>query len=166
MGISMIIAFQWENLTFITTPVHKVLDPSAGRLLEWNINYGILIIIVIITLIMSLLQRFTVDQETLRQLKKEQKLLQEEMKQYKDHPEKLMALQKKQLEFIPQTFDLTLRPLLYTGIPFILFFRWFSDFFTMMGDIKIFGYFSNWIWPYLILSIILSQIWRKLLKLP
>ena len=58
----------------------------------------------IIALLITLVQKYTVDQESLKKIKGEQKLLQEEMKKYKDHPEKLLELQKKQLEFLPQPY--------------------------------------------------------------
>ena len=123
-----------------------------------------IIITAIISLILSLVQKYATDQESLKQLKSEQKLLQEEMKQYKDHPEKLMELQKKQLEFIPKTMDLTMAPVLYTAIPIILFFRWFSEYFTMNPE-KILGFFS-WFWAYLIFSIVFSIVFRKVFKMP
>ena len=85
------------------------------------------------------------------------------MKKYKDHPEKLMELQKKQFEFIPKTMKLSMRAIVFTGIPFILFFRWFMDFFTAIGDPKFFGFLS-WFWFYLIFSIIFSSILRKIFK--
>ena len=169
LAISMLIGFFWNSMPFVKETIHLILDPSAGKLLNWNINLGMIIITFIISFILSLFQKYTIDQETLRTLKKEQKLLQEEMKKYKDNPEKLMEFQKKQLEFIPKTFDLTMRPLLYTAIPIILFFRWFSDYFTALSSpLKILGFFStsgSWIWAYLILSIIFSSIFRKVLKL-
>ena len=39
--------------------------------------------------------------------KKEQKILQEEMKKYRDHPEKMAELSKKQFAFFPKTMKLT-----------------------------------------------------------
>ena len=107
------------------------------------------------------IQKYTTDQNLLREIKKEQKLLQGEMKKYKDHPEKLLEMQKKQLEFIPKTMDITMRPLLYTIVPIVLFFRWFSDYFALYPEIKIFGYLG-WIWAYLIFAIIFSIIFRKI----
>ncbi|MFH1307881.1 MAG: EMC3/TMCO1 family protein [archaeon] len=163
--LSFIIAIYWDSqtLTFIKDFVHIVLDPSAGALLEWNITYGMMIIVLIISLITILVQKYTTDQETLRELRKEQKILQEEMKKFKDHPEKLIELQKKQFEFVPKTMKLTMRPIIFTGIPFILFFRWFHDFFTLAGNPEFFG-FLNWFWFYLIFAIIFSSIFKKILK--
>ncbi|MDP1695726.1 MAG: EMC3/TMCO1 family protein [archaeon] len=161
--ISLVMGGMWNRLPFIKDTIHGVLDPTAGRLLNWNIDWGMVIIAAMITLITTLLQKYTTDQNLLREIKKEQKLLQEEINKYKNHPEKLLELQKKQLEFIPKTMDITMRPLIYTVIPIILFFRWFSDYFLLHTGIKIFGFFG-WIWAYLIFSIIFSMILRKALK--
>ncbi|MFH1290439.1 MAG: EMC3/TMCO1 family protein, partial [Nanoarchaeota archaeon] len=105
------------------------------------------------------IQKYTTDQDLLRQIKKEQKLLQGEMKKYKEHPDKLLEMQKKQLQFIPKTFEITMRPIMYTSIPIILFFRWFNDYFAA-NPIKIFG-FLGWFWAYFIFSIIFTTVFRK-----
>ena len=166
--LSMAIAFFWDSLPYVKDTIHFILDPTIGSLLKWNISWGMFIIVFVISIILSLFQKFTIDQNLLRELKKEQKILQEEMQKFKDHPEKLLELQKKQFEFFPKTMDLTLRPIAYTGIPIVLFFRWFSDYFASLASPeKIFGIFSTsgWFWAYFILSIILSIIFRKIFKL-
>ena len=81
------------------------------------------------------------------------------MKKYKDNPDKLLELQKKSMEFIPKTMDITMRPLIFTAIPVILFLRWFADYFSQ-NPVKIFGFFSG-IWAYIVFSIIFSIILRK-----
>jgi uncharacterized membrane protein (DUF106 family) len=109
------------------------------------------------------MQKYFTDQDTLRKLKAEQKLLQQEMRKFEKDPQKLLQLQKKQLEFIPKTMDLTMRPLIFTAVPIILLFRWFNDFFLTYSADKIFG-FMTWIWAYLLFSIIFSAIFRKVLN--
>lgn len=163
MFISLFIAFAWDKFAFIKNSVHAVLDPSAGWLLNWNLDIGMLIIVFLITLLSTLVQKFTTDQKALRELKKEQKILSEEMKKYKDHPEKVAELSKKQMEFIPRTMRLTSRSMLFTGVPFILFFRWFSDVFSSMGNPKFFGIFG-WFLFYFIFTIVFSSILKKVLK--
>ena len=163
MLLSLVIVGLWDKVPAIKDSVHAILNPTAGYLLNANVFWGMVVIVGIISLIMTLVQKYATDQETLRELKKEQKILQEEMKKYKDHPEKLLELQKKQLEFIPKTMKLTMRPIIYTGIPIILFFRWFNDYFNALGEYRFFG-FMAWIWFYLLASIIFSSIFRKVLK--
>lgn len=166
MIISLVIAMFWDRIPFIKDSVHAALDPSAGwLLLNLNITFGMLIIVFIISLLTTIIQKYATDQEALRELRKEQKILQEEMKKYRDHPEKMAELSKKQFAFIPQTFKLTSRAIMFTGIPFILFFRWFSDFFAQeaLVSFRFFGFFT-WFWFYLIFTMVFSTILRKVLK--
>lgn len=162
--IALAVPALWNSLPIIKSAVHFILDPTAGFLLNWNVHIGMVLLTAILTFIITLVQKYTIDQEAMRSLKAEQKKLQEEMKQYKDNPEKLLELQKKSLEFIPRTFELTLKSSLYTVIPIILFFRWFQDYFTS-HPAKIFG-FMGWFLAYLILAIFLSIPFRKIFKLP
>lgn len=164
MIVSFFIAAFWDTLPILKNSVHCILDPTAGALLNFDLSLGMAVIVLIISFIITILQKYTTDQETLRELKKEQKILQEEMKKYKEHPEKIMELQKKQLEFIPKTMKLTMRPMIFTGVPFILFFRWFNDFFATIENIKFFGFFESWFITYLLLSILFSSILKKVLK--
>lgn len=165
MLASLVIAFFWDRLAFIKDSVHAVLDPSAGVLLNWHLTWGMLIIVFVIGLLTTIVQKYATDQKTLKELKKEQKVLQEEMKKYKDDPGKVMELQKKQFEFLPKTMKLSMRAMIYTGVPFILFFRWFMDFFTAIEEatgapVRFLGFLS-WFWFYLIFTIVFSSIFRK-----
>ncbi len=164
MILSLFIAAFWDSFPVLKNSVHFLLDPTAGVLLNLNPTIGLSIIVFIISLFTVIIQKYATDQETLKELRKEQKIIQEEMKKYKDHPEKLMELQKKQFEFLPRTMKLTMRPIIYTGIPFILFFRWFNDFFTTMQDVKFFGITGSWFITYLVLSILFTSILKKVLK--
>ena len=163
MLASMIIAFYWEKLNSIRAFVHWILDPTAGVLLNWNLTFGMFIIVFIIAVITTLVQKYATDQKTLKKLKNEQKKLQKEMQEVKNHPEKLMELQKKQFEFMPRMMKLSMRPVMFTGVPFILFFRWFMDFFNALGNPKLLGFFS-WFWFYLIFTMIFSGFIRKWMK--
>nr|QBM01233.1 hypothetical protein [uncultured archaeon] len=163
MVISVAIAGLWDSVPAIKNSVHYILDPTVGWLINWNIHLGTLFIVFAITLITTLVQKFATDQEALRELKKEQKILQEEMNKYKEHPEKLMELQKKQMQFIPKTMKLTSRSIMFTGVPFILLFRWFNDVFAGMDNPKFFG-FMSWFLFYLIFAMVFSSILRKAMK--
>jgi len=165
MLASILIAGLWSYIPIIKEITHTILDPSVGFLLNWNIYFGMFFVVFVISLGMTLAQKYLTDQETLRKMKEEQKLAKEEMKKYKNEPEKLLELNKKQMEKMPQMFEITARPLLYTFIPIVLFFRWFSDFFSSssLTSFKFFGFLS-WFWFYLIFSIIFSSILRKALN--
>lgn len=164
MLLSLVIAGLWDRLPVIKNSIHAVLDPSAGALLLWNVSWGMTFIILVVTLIVTLAQKYATDQEALKELKKEQKAIQKQMKEFKEHPEKLMELQKTQMKLFPKQMKLSMRAIAYTGIPLILFFRWFQDFFATLGDVKFFGIIGSWFLFYLIIAMAFGMLLRKWLK--
>lgn len=161
MALSILIAGFWDQIPYLKSSINYVLSPTAGWLLNWNTTWGMLIVVFVISLISIIAQKYATDQKQLKELRKEQKLLQEEMKKFKEHPEKLIELQKKQMEFLPKTMKLSTRAILFTGVPFILLFRWFNDYFVA----KPFNFigFLPWFWFYLIFTLIFTAILRKVL---
>jgi len=163
MLIAMGIATLWDKSPILKNSVGYVLNPTLGWLLNLNMTWGMIIIIFVLTLITTLVQKYATDQEELRKLKKEQKDIGKEMKENMHDVEKRKTLQSKQFESMPKMMKLSMRPMMFTIIPLILFFRWFMDYFGTVGDPRFFGILS-WFWFYLIGSIIISSILRKVLK--
>ena len=161
MFLAMVLAGLWDKIPAIKNSIHYVFDPSAGALLNWNLNIGMLIIVLIITALTTVIQKYATDQKTLKELKAEQKELQKQMKEFKNHPEKLMELQKRQFAMMPKQMKLSMRAVIYTGIPFILFFRWFNDYFSVLPEGTKFWLGLGWFWFYLISAIIFGSILRK-----
>jgi len=163
MLASLVIAFFWDKFAGIKSAAHAILDPSAGALLDWHITFGMIALVFIISLFMTLLQKYATDQKEIKRLKDEQKGYQKEMKEYKDHPEKLMEIQKNAMPLTLELMKHSMRPMIYTGIPLILFFRWFWDYFNAIPDFRFLG-FITWFWFYLLGSMIISTILRKFMK--
>ncbi len=162
MIVSLAVATLWDKVPIIGEVVHIAFDPSLGALLNWDVTIGLLIITAILNLITTLLHKHVTDQDLLKQIKEEQKLVNEEMKLYKSNPEKTMELSKKSMELAFKTFPITMRPVVYTAIPFILLIRWFGDYFKE-NPAKILGFMSG-LWGYIVFFIIFSIIFRKILK--
>lgn len=160
---SILVGLFWDSVPFIKSSIHAVLNPTAGWLLNYNLNVGMTIIIFVLTLMTTLAQKYLTDQKALKELKEEMKKNQEDTKKYAEHPEKLLELRKSQGDFFKRSLKLTSRSLMFTGIPFILLFRWFNDFFIALGNPKFFGVFT-WFWFYFIASMVLSSILRKMMK--
>jgi uncharacterized membrane protein (DUF106 family) len=160
MIFTLIFAGLWDKVPAIKNSVDFILNPTAGALLNWNLNLGMLIVVLIITIITTIVQKYATDQKTLKELRDETKEIQKQMKEFKDHPEKMMELQKKQFSMMPKQMKLSMRAILYTGIPFVLFFRWFNDFFLAAGSPK-FLLGLGWFWFYLITTIIIGSILSK-----
>jgi uncharacterized membrane protein (DUF106 family) len=164
LGLGLLVGSLWNHVPVIKETAHYLLDPSAGKLLSWNINVGMIVIVGVITLFITVVQKYTLDIETLKRLKAEQKDIQRQMKEFKDHPEKMLEFQKRQLPLTMEILEVSMSSTLYSAIPIILFFRWFSDYF-INHPVKIFG-FMSWFWAYIIISIVFSSIFRKIFKLP
>ena len=163
---SLIIAFSWNSVPIIKDSVHAALNPTAGKLLEWNLTWGMLILVFIIAFFTTLVQKYATDQEALKELKAEQKELQKDVKEFKDDPQKMLEMNQKNMkrsfEIMGQIMTISMKATVFTIIPFILLFRWFMDVFTAMGNPKFFG-FLGWIWFYLIFIIVFSSILRKVM---
>ena len=163
MLLTLVIASLWDKVSWIKSSVHYVLDPSAGFLLNWNLWVGMAVIVLVINFITTIIQKYTTDQKALKELRNEQKQIQKEIKENKSNPQKVMELQKKNMGSIPKQFRLNMVSIAYTGVPFILLFRWFNDYFIAASNPKLFG-FLGWFWFYLILSIIFSSLLKKWMK--
>ena len=164
MLVSLVIAGLWDKVSVIKNFIHAILDPTAGALLIWDVSWGMTFVILVITLVVTLAQKYATDQEALRELKKEQKDIQKQMKEFREHPEKLMELQKTQMKLFPKQMKLSMRAITFTGVPLILFFRWFQDFFVTLGDVKFFGIIGSWFLFYLIIAMVFGSILRKYMK--
>lgn len=161
--VSLLIASLWDKdgFNWIKDSVHFILDPSAGFLLNWNLNIGMLIIVLFITAFTTLVQKYATDQESLKEIKKEQKRIQEKIKAFRHDPKKSMELQKQQMKLMPKQMKLSMSAIAYTGVPFIILFRWFSDYFTTTGQPIRFWFGMSWFVFYLLGAIIFGSILRK-----
>jgi len=162
MGVSLLVASLWDKVPQIKNAIHYALNPTAGFLISWNLAVGMLLVILVINILTTIIQKYTTDQKTLKEMKKEQKDLQNQMKEarQKGDTQKMSELSKKQFGFMGKQFKLNMNSLAYTSIPLILLFRWFNDYFVSAGNPKFFG-FMGWFIFYLIASIILSGILKK-----
>lgn len=167
MFLSFAIVSLWNTLPSIREGAHAILDPSLGVLLNWNLVIGMMIVVLIISLITSLFQKYATDQETLRELKKEQKELQSEANKFKSDPAKMMEINKKNMarsmEIAGSMMKISMRPIVFTSVPFILLFRWFYDYFGALESARVLG--MHWILFYLIFAMIFGSVLRKVLKI-
>src|SRR3990172_12096546 len=76
----------------------------------------------LISFFISLVNYLVLDKEKMHELKRKQKALQEEMKSHKDNPVKIMELQKEMFSHMGESFKHSLKPMLITFVPLILFF--------------------------------------------
>jgi len=127
-------------------------------LLVANPHIGIICFSLLVSLFVTIVNYFILDKDRMRELKQKQKDLQAEMKNHKDNPAKMMELQKELMGHTMETMKHSMKPMLITWIPIILFFGWLRGVYGTQ--------WASLIWYYIGASLVGSIIFRKLFKLP
>lgn len=102
------------------------LDPVLNPLLQLPILLVIVILSFVIALIISVIYKYTTNQDLMKQLKSEMKEFQKQMKELKQHPEQMMAVQKKSMETNMKYMMQSMKSTLFTFIPIIIIFGWMN----------------------------------------
>lgn len=129
---------------------------------------SIIIVSFIIAFFITLVYKYTTNQHEMSSIRRELKELQEKAKEHKKEPEKMIEIQKelaeKNLTYMKHSF----KPMMYTFLPIIIIFWWLSGIFKEIGvvlTIPFVGWGLNWIWTYIIFSLIFSMTIRKVMKI-
>jgi uncharacterized membrane protein (DUF106 family) len=165
MIVAMLIAMNWNKWTWLKDSVHSVFDPSIGALLDWQLTIGMLIIVFFLAAVMTFVQKYTTNQKELKEIKKIQKELQAKQKEHRHDPAKSAEISKEMMSLMPKQMKLGMRTVVYTTIPFIIFFQWFRDYFGALEEatgapVRFLGFLS-WFWFYLLGSIAFSSFLKK-----
>ncbi len=143
-----------------------MLDSLFNSIFGWAIDispiFGLFIIAFVLTLFVTLVYKFMTDQELLKSIKQEMKEIREEMKKFKDDPQKMMELNKKSMEHSLSQMKNTFKPMLITFIPLIIVFGWLRNIYGTL-TLNFLGIHS-WLLIYIIFSMVLSLILRKIMK--
>jgi len=122
--------------------------------------------VILITLIITLVQKYTVDQNVMMELKEDSKKMRKELKAVKDDPVKFQQHQKKMMDLSMKQMKMSFKPMMYYMIPLIFFFTWLRN--TMTGIIvlkpPIWPWEMGYLGSYIVLSIFFSIMFRKILK--
>lgn len=138
-----------------------------GPILSLPDPLGVLIICFILTLLITLLYKYMTDQELMKTLKAEMKSMQQEMKKLKDQPDKVMKMQKEAMSKNMKYFMHSMKPNLISFIPIIFIFSWLRKYYLDLGNpavLSIGGLNLSWLWTYIIFSVVLGLLLRKVLK--
>jgi uncharacterized membrane protein (DUF106 family) len=120
---------------------------------------AILVFSFFVTLLITIVSHFMTDKELMRGIKEKQKNIREEMKKHRDNPEKMMELNKQMMEDLPNQMKQSLKISLVTMVPLLVLFSWLKTNFTATSIA------GNWLWWYIISSLVFSIVLRKLFKL-
>jgi len=104
----------------------SIVNPIFAPLLKLPPLAGILIISIVITVLITLIYKWTTDQNLMKQLKDEIKEFQKEAKTLKSDPQKAMEVQKKAMQTNMKYMMQSFKPMLFTFIPIIIIFGWLN----------------------------------------
>jgi uncharacterized membrane protein (DUF106 family) len=120
---------------------------------------SIVVVSLLVSMISTVVTKYTTDQSLLKSVKDRQKEIQKELKEKKYSPsDKIyLELHNELLSLTGKMFKNSFKPLFITMIPFLLLLYWLRSIFVpLMGN--------SWIWYYMIPSLFISSLWRKLFK--
>jgi|TARA_Y100000031_G_scaffold154708_1_gene203240 uncharacterized membrane protein (DUF106 family) len=106
--------------------ISDFLNPVLGPLLNLSHLWAIIILSFVISLIITIIYKYTTDQNLMKQLKDEMKAFQKQVKELKSHPEEAMKVQKQAMQTNMKYMMLSMKSTLYSFIPIILIFGWMS----------------------------------------
>jgi|TARA_Y100000310_G_scaffold159627_1_gene159225 uncharacterized membrane protein (DUF106 family) len=133
-----------------------------GSLIAYDPLIALITISFLLTLLITLAYKYLTDQTKIKDLKDELKLIQAQIKENKDNPQKMMELQKLSFQkgFI-EMMKHQFKPLIFTLLPILVIFSWLRETYTPLGDL-IFSF--GWFGVYFITAILFSFLLRKILK--
>lgn len=109
--------FEFLNIT---------LDFIFGPLLKIPTLWAVITLSLLISLLTTIIYKYTTNQQLMKDLKDEIKKLQDEAKQLKENPQQAMEVQKKAMETNMQYMSHSMKPTLITFIPIIILFGWMT----------------------------------------
>lgn len=104
----------------------NLLDPVFFPLLNLPTLWAILLLSFFISIIVTVLYKYTTDQNLMKQLKDEMKEFQKEIKELRKEPEKAMAVQKKAMQTNMKYMMQSMKSTLYSILPLIIIFSWMN----------------------------------------
>ena len=104
----------------------NLLNPIFFPLLNLPTLWAILVLSFFISLIVTVLYKYTTDQNLMKQLKDEMKEFQKEIRELKKEPEKAMQVQKKSMQTNMKYMTQSMKSTLYSILPLIIIFSWMN----------------------------------------
>ncbi len=104
----------------------NLLNPIFNPLLNLPTLVAVIMLSFLISLIITVVYKYTTDQNLMKQLKGEMKEFQKEIKELKKEPEKAMQVQKKTMQTNMKYMMLSMKSTLYSILPIILIFGWMN----------------------------------------
>ncbi len=106
--------------------LNNSLDFVFSPLLNLGVFWTVLIISFLLSVLITVIYKYTTDQNLMKQLKEEIKSLQKESKTLQNHPEKFKEVQSQMMKINMRVMSESFKPMLYYFLPIILIFGWMN----------------------------------------
>ena len=104
----------------------SILNPIFSPILNLPTLWAVILLSFLISLIITVIYKYTTDQNLMKQLKEEMKAFQKQVKELKKEPERAMQVQKKAMQTNMKYMMQSMKSTLYSFIPIILIFGWMN----------------------------------------
>ncbi len=147
---------------------------------EFNLVFGVLLISLLVSALVVAITNKVVDQDKMRELKAKTAGYQEKIKkaQKRRDLKRVSSLQKEMMKYQKEMMGMSMKPMMYTFIPFIVIFTWLrqydylNEFVAQQGYLVAlpfalpkFGSAVGWFGWYLLCSFPMSILIKKLFKI-
>jgi len=106
--------------------LNPFLDTIFAPLLKLGIFWTVLTISFLLSVLITVVYKYTTDQNLMKQLKTEIKELQKEAKTLQENPEQFKKVQKQMMQTNMKVMSESFKPMIYYFIPIIIIFGWMN----------------------------------------
>lgn len=126
----------------------------------------IIIISILIALATTFAYKYFTDQAVMKEIRKRQKALQEQIKTSRDNQENVMAINKELMSLNARYMKHSMKPMLITILPFLFIFGYLKGVYGADIVIPLFFWKGHmqWLGTYIIVSMVFTSLFRKLFK--
>jgi len=126
----------------------------------------IVLVSAFLSLVVTLVYKYSTDQVLMKELKKELKRYKEELKRVRSDPDKMKEINSKMMKVNSKYMMQSFKPMIITILPFLAIFSWLKGLFnsTILIPLPFWEGHLGWIGTYILFSMIFSTLLRKLMK--
>jgi uncharacterized membrane protein (DUF106 family) len=147
---------------YATFIAESPLEPVLFGLKPSHFLFGISIIL---SIFVTLVYKYMTDQTLMRELKKDLKKYQKQMKEHRSDATKVSEVSKKSMAVNMKYMHQSMKPMLITMLPFLGIFTWLRSNFaeTIMYNLPVWPHTLGWLGTYIIFSMVFTTLFRKIL---
>lgn len=112
--------------------IDPILDFAFNPLLRLNPIFGIAVVSLTVTLLITLIYKVVTDQKLMKELKDRQKHYNKKIKEARSDPQQAMKIQKEAMSVSMEYMRHSFKPMFLTLIPIIIIFGWLSSHFAYL----------------------------------